>query len=174
MFYTLGIHSLLWNQPTRKIPGRSSDGQEASASDVDCDPRKALSTAARTRADGWCVASASPEWILRVSCSPDEPVAIGWLPQRSLPRLAACPTAAQPAAPAQLGPFQSPHPQVRPVLSSSASLSGTALLCVTSNLRQEPYAVTLHVRIRAGGGQQWPSLPRPFVRIAVAPNKPAP
>src|SRR5437763_1313728 len=30
------------------------------------------------------------------------------------------------------------------------------------DLRQEPYAVTLHVRICAGGGQQWPSLPRPF------------
>jgi hypothetical protein len=29
------------------------------------------------------------------------------------------------------------------------------------DLRQEPYAVTLHVRICAGGGQQWPSLPRP-------------
>ena len=28
------------------------------------------------------------------------------------------------------------------------------------DLRQEPYAVTLHVRICAGGGQQWPSLPR--------------
>src|SRR5580704_5749185 len=28
--------------------------------------------------------------------------------------------------------------------------------------RQEPYAVTLHVRICAGGGQQWPSLPRPL------------
>ena len=28
---------------------------------------------------------------------------------------------------------------------------------------QEPYAVTLHVRIRAGGGQQWPSLPRPYL-----------
>jgi hypothetical protein len=28
-------------------------------------------------------------------------------------------------------------------------------------LRQEPYAVTLHVRIYAGGGRQWPSLPRP-------------
>jgi GxxExxY protein len=28
-------------------------------------------------------------------------------------------------------------------------------------LRQEPFAVTLHVRICAGGGQQWPSLPRP-------------
>jgi hypothetical protein len=29
------------------------------------------------------------------------------------------------------------------------------------DLRQEPYAVTLHVRICAGGGQQWPSLTRP-------------
>ncbi len=29
------------------------------------------------------------------------------------------------------------------------------------DLRQEPYAVTPHVRICAGGGQQWPSLPRP-------------
>src|SRR6516162_155854 len=29
------------------------------------------------------------------------------------------------------------------------------------DLRQEPYAVALHVRICAGGGQQWPSLPRP-------------
>ena len=29
------------------------------------------------------------------------------------------------------------------------------------DLRQEPYAVTLHVRICAGGGQQWLSLPRP-------------
>jgi len=32
------------------------------------------------------------------------------------------------------------------------------------DLRQEPYAVTLHVRICAGGGQQWPSLPRPACR----------
>src|SRR5436853_7017720 len=31
------------------------------------------------------------------------------------------------------------------------------------DLRQEPYAVTLHVRICAGGGQQWPSLPRPNI-----------
>ena len=31
--------------------------------------------------------------------------------------------------------------------------------------RQEPYAVTLHVRICAGGGQQWPSLPRPFKEL---------
>src|SRR5438067_6305635 len=30
------------------------------------------------------------------------------------------------------------------------------------DLRQEPYAVNLHVRICAGGGQQWPSLPRPL------------
>jgi hypothetical protein len=29
------------------------------------------------------------------------------------------------------------------------------------DLRQEPYAVAPHVRICAGGGQQWPSLPRP-------------
>jgi len=29
------------------------------------------------------------------------------------------------------------------------------------DLRQEPYAVTLHVRICAGGGGQPPSLPRP-------------
>jgi hypothetical protein len=29
------------------------------------------------------------------------------------------------------------------------------------DLRQEPYAVTPLVRICAGGGQQWPSLPRP-------------
>ena len=29
------------------------------------------------------------------------------------------------------------------------------------HLRQEPYAVTPLVRICAGGGQQWPSLPRP-------------
>src|SRR5712691_1427534 len=33
------------------------------------------------------------------------------------------------------------------------------------DLRQEPYAVTLHVRICAGGGQQWPSLPRPVELI---------
>src|SRR5438105_7021872 len=32
------------------------------------------------------------------------------------------------------------------------------------DLRQEPYAVTLHVRICAGGGQQRPSLPRPYAR----------
>ena len=39
------------------------------------------------------------------------------------------------------------------------------------DLRQEPYAVTLHVRICAGGGQQWPSLPRPCsVRDAGARN----
>src|SRR5437016_10785745 len=31
------------------------------------------------------------------------------------------------------------------------------------DLRQEPYAVTLHVRICAGGGRQWPSLPRPLL-----------
>src|SRR5580692_10053241 len=33
------------------------------------------------------------------------------------------------------------------------------------DLRQEPYAVTLHVRICAGGGQQWPSLPRPVPAV---------
>ena len=36
------------------------------------------------------------------------------------------------------------------------------------DLRQEPYAVTLHVRICAGGGQQWPSLPRPLQWIESA------
>ena len=48
----------------------------------------------------------------------------------------------------------------------SASVSRGTLLCVT-NLRQEPYAVTLHVRICAGGGQQWPSLPRPYFSVSL-------
>jgi len=34
------------------------------------------------------------------------------------------------------------------------------------DLRQEPYAVALHVRICAGGGQQWPSLPRPDIPMS--------
>lgn len=51
------------------------------------------------------------------------------------------------------------------------------------NLRQEPYAVMLHVRICAGGGRQLPSLPRPAVpsadfaaayTIRVGENTPAP
>ena len=46
-------------------------------------------------------------------------------------------------------------------LPGSAPILRRALLCVTSDLRQEPYAVIPLVRIRAGGGQQWPSLPRP-------------
>src|SRR5438105_432710 len=33
-----GVHALLWNRPTRKVPGRAIDGQEADASDADRDP----------------------------------------------------------------------------------------------------------------------------------------
>ena len=40
----------------------------------------------------------------------------------------------------QLVSIQSTHPQIHPVMPGAASLSGEALLCVTSNLRQEPYA----------------------------------
>src|SRR5947209_4317893 len=55
-------------------------------------------------------------------------------------------------------------------IASPASTSRHAEFCIPirrsaslrHDLRQEPYAVTLHVRICAGGGQQWPSLPRPF------------
>src|ERR1700730_3404951 len=35
------------------------------------------------------------------------------------------------------------------------------------DLRQEPYAVTPHVRICAGGDQQWPSLPRPLNQYGI-------
>jgi hypothetical protein len=46
----------------------------------------------------------------------------------------------KPAAPAQLGAVQSPHPQVRPAMPGPASVSGGTLLRVT-DLRQEPYAI---------------------------------
>jgi hypothetical protein len=58
--------------------------------------------------------------------------AIHALYERCVPRLAACPVAAQSTAPAQLVSFQSPHPSVRPVMPGSASLSGGALLRVTT------------------------------------------
>ena len=34
----LGIHSLLWDEPTREVPGCAIDGQEAYASNADRDP----------------------------------------------------------------------------------------------------------------------------------------
>ena len=65
----LRVHALLRNRPTRKVPGRATDGQEADASDVNRDPGQALPTPTRTCADRWRVASAGPEWLLRVPCS---------------------------------------------------------------------------------------------------------
>ena len=102
-----GLYALLWNGPSREVPGRTLDGQEAHASDADRDPGQALPTAARIRACGWCVASTGPEWLLCVPRSSDEPAAVGWLSQRGMSRLAACAAAPKPTEPAQLVPFQS-------------------------------------------------------------------
>src|SRR5437764_12825119 len=64
-------------------------------------------------------------------------------------------------------------------IASPVSTSRHAGLCIPirrsvslrRDLRQEPYAVTLHVRICAGGGQQWPSLPRPDLGADSRPSR---
>jgi hypothetical protein len=63
--------------------------------------------------------------------SSDELAAINWLPRGSLPGLAACSVTQKPTEPAQLAPFQSPHPEVRAAIPGSASVSGGAILRVT-------------------------------------------
>ncbi len=131
----LGIHALLWERPKREVPGSSLDHQGAHASNIGRDPRKAPAAAERTRACARGVASPGSEWRLRVPCSSGESVAIGRLPQRSLPRLAARPVAAKSTEPAQLVSLPSPHPQVRPAMPGSASLSGRALLRVKPQKR---------------------------------------
>ena len=84
---------------------------------------------------------------------------LGGFPKRGVPRLAAWPK--EPAYPAQLGTFRAAGPPLHPNCRVLQSLPGRALLRVTSNLRREPYAIALHVRIRERGGLQWPSLPQP-------------
>jgi hypothetical protein len=59
------------------------------------------------------------------------PAAIGWLSRRGVSRLAARFVTPKLAAPAQLDAVQSPHPQVRPAMPGSASVSRGTLLRVT-------------------------------------------
>src|ERR1700687_897528 len=74
--------------------------------------------------------------------------------------------AAQPNGTPQLGEV---HPARRPLLSANQNATPAAMSPLRrQNPRDEPGALAAHAGICAGGGQQWPSLPRPFVRFAVS------
>jgi hypothetical protein len=117
------------------------------------------------------------EGLLPLSRDTHQYHATGWLPQRSLPRLAARATAAELTHPDELGAIPALSPPLYTELSGVASLPGRTLLRVTSNLRQEPYAVTRsYGSVRGAVGNHRPyrdhnkssfqnlSFPRRFVR----------
>jgi hypothetical protein len=88
-----GVEKLI-NQISLGLPSGAPDGQEANASDANRDPGNASPAAARTCAHRRRLVASCGGRLLPLPCRAYESVSIGWLPHRSLSRLAACAEAA--------------------------------------------------------------------------------
>ena len=95
-----------------------------------------------------------------VSGKQPEPVVVL---QRGAMALAQVAQTTQPACIHELGEVHQRHRPLLPVDQDTASTAMSPFR--RQNPREEPGALAAHAGICAGGGQQWPSLPRPFCQF---------
>jgi len=104
------------------------------------------------------VAEAGGMGLLPISRRTGKSTAIGAFPLAAGSAVAVCLT---PSESEVAGDLERDWPYSRPVDSCAAHLAPVSEYPLRRSYpREEPYAVAPLVRIRAGGGQRWPSLPR--------------
>ena len=151
----------------RLLSGVAGNGRKADEGKAPADQAGVARSDARAGSNHWAVAQAGGIGLLPISCRAGESMAVGAFPLAAGSIVAIC---TAPPKPEVAGDLEGGRSHLRPVDSCTAhpaSLPECAFR--RSYPREEPYALAAPVRICAGGGQRWPSLPRP--KIAPSPHR---
>src|SRR5882757_5892644 len=144
----------------RLVRYRAQDDQEADAEEAAGGQDGVAQTNARPHCQDRGVVESDAQRVSELLCrfrKQPEPVVVL---QRGAMALAQVAQATQPAGLHELGEV---HQLNRPLLPVDQDTASAALSPFRrQNPREEPGALAAHAGICAGGGQQWPSLPRPF------------
>src|SRR5882762_3120062 len=141
---------------------RAQDDQEADAEEAAGGQDGVAQTNARPHCQDRSMVEAdaqrAPELLCRFRKQPEPVVVL----QRGAMALAQVAQTTQPACIHELGEVHQRHRPLLPVDQDTASTAMSPFR--RQNPREEPGALAAHAGICAGGGQQWPSLPRPWAR----------